>query len=120
MRGKAARLWVAGPIAPAQAQTADTCLSVENNRSRQTSVAVVGFNETSAYWTFNAGESAILVNSNGPLRGSSFTVRLYEGEGIDSSRQLEGNNKYVSWRYDAQITDNGKCTDGAWVATLHD
>jgi hypothetical protein len=63
----------AGALVPAQAQTANTCLSIENN-----------------------------------------------GEGINSSRQLEGSNTYVSWRYDAQITDNGKCMDGAWVATLHD
>jgi hypothetical protein len=133
MKGKMALLWqvavivaliaapVAAPIVPAQAQTSNTCLTVENNRSRQTSVAVVGYNETSDYWSFNAGESAVLVNSRtGPLRGSTFTVRLYDGDGIDSGRQLEGNNKYVTWRYDAQITDNGKCTDGSWVATLHD
>jgi hypothetical protein len=110
----------AGAFVPAEAQTANTCLSIENNRSRETSVAVVGFDETNAYWSFNASESAVLVNSGGPIRASTFTIRLYDGEGIDSSRQLEGSNKYVSWRYDPQMTDNGKCTDGAWVATLHD
>jgi hypothetical protein len=76
----------AAPIAPALGQTTNTCLSVENTRSRQTSVAVVGFNETSAYWTFGAGESAVLVNESGPLRGSTFTIRLYDGDGIDANR----------------------------------
>ena len=108
------------PVTPAHGQTNSTCLDVKNNRSDQISVAVVGFDENNSYWVFAAGESAVLVNDSGPLRGVSFTIRLYSGEGINSSRQLEGSNKYVSWNYDASVTDNGKCTDGAWVATLHD
>lgn len=130
--GPSRGFWTAGVMAaliaglaaeafvPAQAQTASTCLSIENKRSRQTSVTVVGFNETSGYWAFDAGESAVLMINDAPIRGSAFTIQLYDGEGIDSARQLEGSNKYVNWRYDAQVTDNGKCPDGAWVATLHD
>lgn len=110
---------VAVPVTPALGQTNSTCLDVKNNRSDQISVTVVGFDENSNYWVFAAGESAVLVNDNGPLRGASFTIRLYSGEGINSSRQLEGSNKYVSWNFDASVTDNGKCADGAWVATLH-
>lgn len=105
---------------PAHAQTANSCLAIENNRSRETSVAVVGFNETSGYWSFAAGESAVLANGGGPIHGSTFTIRLYDGEGVNTARQLDGSNKYVNWRYDAQNTDQGKCPDGAWVATLHD
>jgi len=111
---------VAIPVVPAQAQTSNSCLSVENNRSRVTSVAVVGFNETSGYWSFAAGESAVLNVNDSPIRGSTFTIRVYDGQGVNLGRQLEGSNKYVNWRYDAQLTDNGKCSDGAWVATLHD
>lgn len=107
-------------VAPVHGQTSSTCLDVKNTRSDQISIAVVGFDENNSYWVFAAGESAVLVNDNGPLRGASFTIRLYSGEGISSNRQLEGSNKYVSWNYDAAITDNGKCSDGAWVATLHD
>ncbi|HET7264026.1 MAG TPA: hypothetical protein VFL28_05105 [bacterium] len=111
---------VAVPVTPAHAQTNATCLDVKNTRSDQITVTVVGFDENNSYWVFGAGESAVLVNDNGPLRGSTFTIRLYSGEGINSSRQLTGSNKYVSWDYDASVTDNGKCSDGAWVATLHD
>lgn len=111
---------VVAPVTPAHGQTTATCLDVKNNRSETISVAVVGFDENNSYWVFAGGESAVLVNDNGPLRGTSFTIRLYSGEGINSSRQLEGSNRYVSWNYDASITDNGKCSDGAWVATLHD
>jgi hypothetical protein len=105
---------------PVQAQTVSTCLSVENNRTRTTSVAVVGFNENSGYWSFAPGEGAVLVQDSGPIRGASFTIRLYDGEGVNRSQQLGGDNKYVSWRYDAERTDHGKCSDGEWVATLHD
>jgi hypothetical protein len=111
---------VAAPVAPAQAQTSNSCLSVENNRSRTTSVTVVGFNETTGYWSFAAGESAVLTAHDSPIRGATFTLRVYDGDGIDSARQLTGNNTYVNWRYDAQDTDSGKCPDGIWVATLHD
>lgn len=111
---------VAVPVTPVHGQTNSTCLDVKNTRSDQISVAVVGFDENNNYWVFAAGESAVLVNDSGPLRGASFTIRLYSGEGINSSRQLEGSNKYVSWNYDTSVTDNGKCSDGAWVATLHD
>ncbi|HKX18783.1 MAG TPA: hypothetical protein VJT33_12295 [bacterium] len=111
---------VVARVTPAHGQTNSTCLDVKNSRSDQISVAVVGFDENNSYWVFAVGESAVLVNDNGPLRGASFTIRLYNGEGINSSRQLEGSNKYVSWNYDASVTDNGKCSDGAWVATLHD
>lgn len=110
----------AAPVAPAQAQTSNSCLSVENNRSRTTSVTVVGFNETTGYWSFAAGESAVLTTHDSPIRGATFTLRAYDGDGIDSARQLAGSNKYVNWRYDAQDTDSGKCPDGIWVATLHD
>ena len=110
---------VALPVAPVHAQTASTCLDVKNSRGETISVAVVGFREDSSYWVFAPGESAVLVNDNGPLRGSTFTIRLYTGDGISAGRQLEGSNKYVSWNYDTTITDNGKCSDGAWVATLH-
>ncbi|MHB8731111.1 MAG: hypothetical protein ACYDAB_04910 [bacterium] len=110
---------IAVPVAPVDAQTNSTCLDVKNNRSDTISVAVVGFKEDTSYWLFAPGESAVLVNDNGPLRGSTFTIRLYMGEGVNSGRQLEGSNKYVTWNYDSTITDSGKCTDGAWVATLH-
>lgn len=112
---------VAAPVVPAQAQTPNSCLIVENNRSSATtSVTVVGFKETSSYWSFVAGESAVLNMNNSPIHASSFTIRVYDGDGINSSKQLEGSNKYVNWRYDTQRTDNGKCPDGGWVATLHD
>jgi hypothetical protein len=111
---------LAAPVVPVEAQTSSSCLSVQNNRSRVTSVAVVGFNETSSYWSFAAGEAAVLNMNSSPIRGSTFTIRVYDGDGVNSDRQLEGNNKYVNWRYDAQLTDAGKCSDGAWVATLHD
>ena len=111
---------VTAPVVPAHAQTSSSCLSVENNRSRVTSVAVVGFNETSGYWSFAAGESAVLTIKDSPIRGSTFTIRVYDGEGVNSARQLAGSNEYVNWRYDTQRTDNGKCPDGEWVATLHD
>lgn len=112
---------VAAPVVPAQAQTPNSCLIVENNRSSATtSVTVVGFKENSSYWSFAAGESAVLNMNNSPIHSSSFTIRVYDGDGINSSRQLEGSNKYVNWRYDTQRTDNGKCPDGGWVATLHD
>ncbi len=132
MGGKAAlkdrrvgAVWIAALVVvllglPAHGQTNATCLDVKNSRGDQISVTVVGFDENSSYWVFGAGESAVLVDNNGPLRGATFTIRLYSGEGINSSRQLEGSNKYVSWNYDASVTDNGKCSDGAWVATLHD
>jgi len=110
---------IAGPVPPVPGQTPSTCLDVKNDRSDTISVAVVGYAEGASYWAFAPGESAVLVNDNGPLRGATFTIRLYTGEGINSGRQLEGSNKYVSWNYDTTITDNGKCSDGAWVATLH-
>jgi hypothetical protein len=110
---------IAGPVPTVHGQTASTCLDIKSNRSDTISVAVVGYAEDSSYWVFAPGESAVLVNDNGPLRGATYTIRLYTGEGINSSRQMEGSNKYVSWNYDSTISDNGKCSDGAWVATLH-
>ncbi|HKX16430.1 MAG TPA: zinc ribbon domain-containing protein [bacterium] len=108
------------PAPSGQAKPSNSCLKIVNQRSVVTTVAVVGYNESVSFWDFTAGETGVLVTGGEPLHGSNFTIRLYDGKGIDASRQLEGNNKHVFWRFDPSVTDNGKCPSGAWVGTLHD
>ena len=108
------------PAPSGQAKPSNSCLKIENHRSVVTTVTVVGYNESVSFWDFSPGENGVLVTGGEALHGSNFTIRLYDGKGIDASRQLEGNNKHVFWRFDPSVTDNGKCPSGAWVGTLHD
>ena len=115
-----------GIIAPAYAQSSQTCLVVRNNRSNVTTVTVRGYDEDNWRWIFQPGEYTYL--TYGKIAGSplvrsgkdGFTIHLYDGSGIDNSRSMPGDNRYVTWTYRADLTHDGACSDGSWLATLHD
>lgn len=106
--------------APARGDSTNTCLKVVNNRSRTTSVTVRGYDEKNSWWSFAPGESAYLTMDGSPIRSASFTIYLYDGDGINNSQSLTGDNKFVDWKLDPESQDHGRCQDGSEVVTLHD
>jgi hypothetical protein len=112
----------------AAAQNAETCLVVNNARSRAISIVVGGH---SGYWTLQANTTSVLTDKSGPIRAALFFLSIYEGEGGSAGKLLEQTKpgdsglQHTLWTFLTPQLDNdgrnlAECHGNSWLALIHD